>query len=71
MNTLSAPCEASSVVSLIWSFPPITEVLKSSFWVVLSASVLAVSDELSAPEKLLKALDRLINLPNPKMDWGF
>ena len=38
---------------------------------VLSASVLAVSDELSAPAKLLKALDKLINLPNPKIDWGF
>lgn len=38
---------------------------------VLPASILTVSDELSAPQKLLKALDGVINLPDPKMDWGF
>ncbi|MDP8238431.1 MAG: sterol carrier protein domain-containing protein [Candidatus Hatepunaea meridiana] len=38
---------------------------------VLPASSLAVSDELSASEELLKKLDNLIRLPKPKLDWEF
>lgn len=53
-------------------------VLKSSvgaftrMWLgVLPASGLAVSDELVADDDLLRKLDRLIRLPNPKIDWEF
>ncbi|MFP4051464.1 MAG: GNAT family N-acetyltransferase [Thermoplasmata archaeon] len=34
-------------------------------------SGLSVTDELKAPDKLLKGLDRLLNLPDPHPDWDF
>jgi len=37
----------------------------------LPASSLAVTDELSAPNDLLKKLDKAFRLPTPKIDWDF
>ncbi len=38
---------------------------------VSSATVLSVSDDLSAPVELLRQLDDLLRLPCPTPDWGF
>jgi len=38
---------------------------------VRPATGLSWTDELSAPEELLEALDRLLCLPDPKPDWDF
>ena len=38
---------------------------------VLSAGSLAVSDQLVADEKLIADLDRILRLPDPKVDWEF
>lgn len=44
----------------------------SRLWLgVSSASSLAVSDGLEAPESLLAQLDDLIQLPTPRVDWDF
>ncbi len=38
---------------------------------VLPATGLSVTDELSAPDVLLKKLDKAFRLPTPKIDWDF
>jgi len=38
---------------------------------VRPATGLSWTDELSGPEELLEALDRLLCLPDPKPDWDF
>jgi len=38
---------------------------------VLDASGLAVTDECDAPQELLGALDRSLQLPRPSVDWDF
>lgn len=38
---------------------------------VLPATSLAVTEELSGPPDLLRALDRIICVPKPSIDWGF
>ncbi len=37
----------------------------------LSATSLSITDNLSGPEELLEALDRVLCLPAPKLDWDF
>jgi len=38
---------------------------------VRPATGLSWTDELSAPEELLEALDQVLQLPDPKLDWDF
>jgi hypothetical protein len=38
---------------------------------VLPTSVLAVSDDLTAPEELLRKLDVALRLPVPAFNWQF
>lgn len=44
----------------------------SRLWLgVLPATGLAMTDELSGPQELLKELDRVLRLPAPRPDWNF
>jgi predicted acetyltransferase len=44
----------------------------SRMWLgVRSASSLALTDDLDAPDELLAALDEAFRLPSPRVDWGF
>ena len=38
---------------------------------VRPATGLAVTDELEGPEELLRELDGVLRLPEPKLDWDF
>ena len=56
------------------SLPTLTTTVNAftRMWLgVRSATGLAITDELSAPQELLEKLDWVLNLPAPKTDWDF
>ena len=66
--------ESSAVLGNKENLPTMTASVNAftRMWMgVLPASSLTMSGELSAPIELLGSLDRLLRLPQPKVDWMF